>query len=253
MANDTGWANQYDESGGETAQASAPAMWPAGNYKAAFIRHELISSQMKGTPGIRIFFGIGEDQAEVYTDIWLTDASAEIAMTQLGKVGWNGEYDDKAEFAVSGEIDLYLKYEEYKGKQQARWSISTFERKPPPKTSDPALTRFSARFKAQNAAPAAPPTGKPATPPKTAAGTPPKPPGAKPGLPPKPSQAKVAAAVAERTITNQDEAWKAWVDAKLGNDPEGFWARVGECGGGAEPEAMTAEQWAKFAGMLPPF
>ena len=56
---------------------SGVSQWPAGNYVGKLLSHELVTSQIKGTPGIRLWFEV--EGEEVSVDVWITDASADIA------------------------------------------------------------------------------------------------------------------------------------------------------------------------------
>ena len=99
-----------------------------GKYKGTLVNWYTGESKTKGTPFIAAEFSVAGMAAEVTFWIPGRDASEERKQRHVGelqRLGWNGEYDGNAlAFAYKGrEFDLTLKYEEYNGKQQARWQL----------------------------------------------------------------------------------------------------------------------------------
>lgn len=160
---DTSWANDFEN---QPVTPPKPAQqWLPGQYEGEFQGHELVSSQTKGTPGIRLWFSVKGRVISV--DLWITENAMRIAAEQLLQLGWNGEYGDTCEFTQTEQpVKLYLKHEDYKGKTQERWSISTF--RPPPSTTDGGImAQFAARAKQIAAERANPLSAKAADAPQT--------------------------------------------------------------------------------------
>lgn len=254
------WTEDGDAYTTDTDQGGSapggPATWPAGNYTGKLLRHELVTSQIKGTPGIRLWFEV--EGEEVTADVWITDASADIAIQQLESIGWNGDFA-APEFAGGDATKLYLKHETYKNKPQARWSISTFATKPPPAPTDGHLAQFAARYKAKTAAPPPAPSGKP-----TAPTTPPVAPAPKPAPKPPPAAqtppAKPAGKASKQTAYDKavaaaidlDSAWAAWQAVEC-SDADAFYREVKRVTGAADGAGATPDQWREVAAAAPPF
>lgn len=223
--------------GGQDGPRIAPnGLWEAGSYVGRLVRHELVTSGLKGTPGIKLTFEVYGYEIDVH--VWITDASADIAAEQLQAVGWNGDFVS-AGFDPPDEVPLWMKHEEYRGRMQERWSISTLERRPPPAPTDDALVRFAARYKNLSKAPPAAPPGRPVA----------ARPAAKPAPKPRPD-----AGPPPQPARSQKEAWAVWQASGAANDPDAFWDAVDDVAGvGADPESLTPEQWRQVADAAPPF
>lgn len=229
--------DDWTEDGQQATTQTASGLWPAGNYDGTLIDGTLVSSQMKGTPGIQLRFEV--QNVEKIVNVWITDASAEIAVNQLEAIGWNGNMAAPEFSKVGQPCKLYMKHGMYKNKPKEEWQISSFTAKPPPAATDPMLTRFAARFKAKVSTPAPPPT-RPTPPPPAAAGKGPPPP-------------KAAASKA----TTMEEAWAAWTKGDKPGDEdktaELFYKQVEIVAGTTDTSNVTPEQWNSVAAAAPPF
>jgi len=249
------------DGGDETQGAAQPAqsaLYPEGQYVGSLLRSELVTSQIKGTPGMRLYFRV--DNREVQVDLWITEGGAQIALDQLAALGWNGDYEH-AEFANGENAPLYVRHESYKGKVRERWNISNFERRPPPPPTDSSLVRFAARYKQHAAPPPAPPAGAPSVP-RPAPQSPGRPAPAvrapaRPAPKPVPSAATTELDRYKQMVAaarDVDSAWAVWEAAGF-NDSNAaeFWENVERIGGTTDPAQIPAEKWQMIAGAAPPF
>ncbi len=262
------WGQIDDGSGGAGQSPGQGVFYPEGQYVGRLLRSELVTSQIKGTPGIRLYFQV--DEREVSVDVWITENSAQIAIDTLESLGWNGSYES-AEFSKGQGVALYLKHETYKGKSRERWNISNFERKPPPPVTDSNLVRFAARYKQNTAAPPAPPVGAPSVPsvpgrglhaaPGRSAPTP-EPVSRAPARPT--PRAVPSAATTDPKLDRYaqmvaaahdvDSAWAVWEAAGFSEaNAAEFWENVEKLGGSSDPAEIPSEKWRLIAGAAPPF
>ncbi len=231
-----------DQWAGDSIDQNQDVLWPPGNYEGTLLRYECGASAAKGTNYIRLWFEVGG--AEKAVDVWITEASMQMATERLAKVGWDGQYPECGFAAMGKTVSLYMRHDTYRGRTRERWDISTMESRP---ANDDVMSRFAARFRATQAAPAA----VPGTPPKA----PPKPPAVPvPAAPARPVAAPPRTAKKAEAVHTQDTAWAAWVQV-FGEkcDAESFWRAVDDVRGHTPVESMTAEQWDRVAGACLPF
>lgn len=89
----------------------------AGTYTARALPHtaELIESEGKGTPGVKIVMQLEGGGSLTWTG-WLTGGATEITVKALRAMGWQG--DDLSDLSTVGSVDceLVVEEEEYNGK-----------------------------------------------------------------------------------------------------------------------------------------
>ena len=236
---ETDWAPSESQSP-EGHSAPTPGQWPKGNYEGRFVSGRFVSSSAKGTPGMELTFDAGPlgGQKRVVVNCWLSGGAAEISADQLSAVGWNEDLEHP-EFDAPEVVQLFCSENVHKGKTKEQWSISRFAIKPPPASTDPALLKFQALYRAKRAESG----GQNGTAPKASP---------KPSVVKAPARPSKKSEVSEPAATNQDEAWAVWVAHKC-EDADAFWKAVDAEAPGMEPEEITPGQWQKVAAAAPPF
>lgn len=255
---------EYDPAAEQQQAGGGPeSPWGEGNYTGVYVRHEPFASAVQGTPGLRVFFQIGD--REVAVEMYLTPATlGGMTGDQLEVLGWDGEYPE-AGLNPPEAVGLWMKKDLYKNKWRDRWNVSTGGKEATPE-SLAAVARACQLWKARKSQPAPVPAGKPSVPkapakPAPAAATPPprKAPAPAGGPPPRkaappaeppadPKKAAYDAAVA--AAHDSETAWAAWVAAGC-EDGDAFWSHAATVGD--DPDKFTKKQWQKVASGAPPF
>lgn len=98
-------------------------MIPEGTYVARVIEHEPGYSSKKGTPQVRLKWGLkngGQEGVTLDQYLYFTELSSEIAFKVLDAAGWDG--NDEVDLVGVGSVDaeIVVKHEEYEGKVRER-------------------------------------------------------------------------------------------------------------------------------------
>ena len=100
-----------------------------GKYRATVLSHSLAESKEKGTPSVKVTFGVKHNvespdvtcRFTAWADLWLSDSCFDRTMHTLTKtLGWKGsnlsELNDNQTLLAGAECILVIENEEYNGK-----------------------------------------------------------------------------------------------------------------------------------------
>lgn len=211
---------------------------PAGQYIGSVVANKTTpqeSSTGNGQVVLTVDFGNGFTRR-----IWLTFApgkAEEIAKETLGRLGWNGEFEDKAVFSSGDSQEWYCQHKpdtKNPGQQRENWGLSKGAGAGKPLAKDKAML-LSAKFRAAAGGTASIPNSKP---------------------PSSPRKGPPAASPPPANFT-KDSAWAEWEERVTdASRRETGWIQVirdmgDETGGG---DKFTSEQWKQvFAAASIPF
>lgn len=103
-------------------------MLPPGKYQGMIVGSTVGTSRQKQTPFIEVEFALlndGADSGERRSiTFYITKKTIDRVRGELDSLGWNGDFEAPA-FNKEKVFSLYMKYEQYNGKDQERWNLSS--------------------------------------------------------------------------------------------------------------------------------